>query len=99
MACEVPFAGMTGGHREMSRMFDFIDDHERDCEYRRAAIAGVTYECEHGHQVCPVCDPCTCERPQISLLPPVTMPFGTGQRAPGTRDGEKTIDWGAGIRH
>jgi hypothetical protein len=83
----------------MSRMFDFIDDHERDCEYRRAAIAGVTYECEHGHQVCPVCDPCTCERPQISLLPPVIMPFGTGQRAPGTRDGDKTSDWGAGIRH
>lgn len=34
--------------------------HERDCSYRRALRSPVGIECEHGRDVCPICDPCDC---------------------------------------
>jgi hypothetical protein len=70
----------------MSALFEFIDDHRRDCEYRRAAIAGLAYECEHGHDLCPICDPCTCAPGEPPLLSPMTRGIGTADRAIGTRD-------------
>lgn len=33
--------------------------HAPGCTYRRAA-EGVAIACEHGRDVCPTCDPCTC---------------------------------------
>jgi len=78
----------------MSQLFDFIDGHRRDCEFRRTAIAGLSYECEHGHHVCPICDPCTCDDSQIALLPPVTRSFGTQDRPSGSCDGiDITTTW------
>lgn len=34
--------------------------HEPDCDFRRAETSPAAIECEHGHDVCPICDPCTC---------------------------------------
>lgn len=34
--------------------------HRRRCKFRRAAAGAVGIECEHGYDVCPICDPCTC---------------------------------------
>lgn len=34
--------------------------HAEDCKFRRAAAGPVGIECDHGRDVCPECDPCTC---------------------------------------
>lgn len=34
--------------------------HRRSCRFRRAMVAPVPVECEHGYDVCSECDPCTC---------------------------------------
>jgi hypothetical protein len=34
--------------------------HHEECSYRIAAAGSVGIECEHGYDVCPHCDPCTC---------------------------------------
>lgn len=35
--------------------------HAATCQQRRAALCAVPIACdEHGHDVCPICDPCTC---------------------------------------
>lgn len=39
-------------------MTDF--EHDLDCPYWHAVNANVGIECEHGCDVCPTCDPCTC---------------------------------------
>lgn len=36
--------------------------HERGCPHLVAATCAVPIECEHGRDVCPTCDPCTCSR-------------------------------------
>ena len=36
-------------------------NHSEDCKFRRAATCSVGIECEHGYDVCPICDPCTCD--------------------------------------
>lgn len=40
--------------------------HGKGCDYRRAATCAVPIECEHGFDVCPTCDPCTC-KPAVKL--------------------------------
>ena len=35
-------------------------NHRRDCRLRIAIDGAAGIECEHGHDVCPKCDPCTC---------------------------------------
>lgn len=35
-------------------------NHDNLCKFRRAATGPVGIECEHGRDVCPKCDPCTC---------------------------------------
>lgn len=37
--------------------------HKEDCPFRRAMTCPVGIECEHGREVCPICDPCTCGEP------------------------------------
>lgn len=37
-----------------------IQVHVEGCHYR-LATTGVAIECEHGFDVCPTCDPCTCK--------------------------------------
>lgn len=34
--------------------------HREGCKYRIAAAGSVPIECDHGYDVCPICDPCTC---------------------------------------
>ena len=46
------------GH--LSCVCDVLDSHAQDCPYRRAVTCAVAIECEHGYDVCPKCDPCTC---------------------------------------
>jgi hypothetical protein len=54
---------------------NILATHNEKCLYR-LATTGVAIECEHGYDVCPRCDPCTCEEiPQPSGAPFVhTMP-------------------------
>ncbi len=35
-------------------------NHAEECKFRRAVECPVAIECEHGLDVCPTCDPCTC---------------------------------------
>lgn len=36
------------------------EQHKEGCRFRAAMTCPVGIECEHGHDVCPICDPCTC---------------------------------------
>lgn len=48
--------------------------HAADCRFRVAAACAVGVECEHGYDVCPTCDPCTCSAgvaaADFSTVPP-----------------------------
>ena len=35
--------------------------HRENCPYRGAMTCAVPIECDHGYDVCPKCDPCTCK--------------------------------------
>lgn len=37
--------------------------HAEDCKLRLAVMCTTPVECDHGYDVCPECDPCTCSRP------------------------------------
>lgn len=34
--------------------------HDDHCRFRRAIAGAVAIECDHGRDVCIICDPCTC---------------------------------------
>lgn len=34
--------------------------HKDDCKFRLAAACATPIECDHGRDVCSICDPCTC---------------------------------------
>ncbi len=36
--------------------------HDVKCKFRISATCAIAIECEHGFDVCPKCDPCTCEK-------------------------------------
>lgn len=40
---------------------NILKDHAEPCLYRRAATIPIGIACDHGRDVCPECDPCTCE--------------------------------------
>ena len=41
---------------------DIKAKHKEGCNYRLSATCAVPIECEeHGRDVCPICDKCTCE--------------------------------------
>ena len=42
------------------------EQHVKDCKFRAAATCAVGVECEHGRDVCPICDPCTCTDPTLT---------------------------------
>ena len=35
--------------------------HDPDCNFLRAMRGTMLVECEHGYDVCPRCDPCSCK--------------------------------------
>ena len=38
-----------------------MDKHpDERCKFRFSSLCAVPIECEHGYDVCPKCDPCTC---------------------------------------
>lgn len=37
-----------------------VQHHHPDCPFRKSVECPVGIECEHGWDVCPQCDPCTC---------------------------------------
>lgn len=37
-----------------------IKDHKIDCRFRRSAEGPIGFACEHGYDLCPVCDSCNC---------------------------------------
>ena len=37
------------------------ETHNPECKFLRAITCPVGIECEHGYDVCPSCDPCTCK--------------------------------------
>lgn len=39
-------------------------EHEPECRYRISLLCPVGIECEHGFDVCLICDPCTCKEPK-----------------------------------
>ncbi len=39
-------------------------NHAVECKFRIAATGSVAIECDHGYDVCPICDPCTCDPEQ-----------------------------------
>ena len=41
--------------------------HAPNCKFGKA-MRGIAIECEHGYDVCPVCDPCCCEKEIIGIL-------------------------------
>jgi len=43
------------------------EEHDENCRLRRAATGSIGIECEHGYDVCPICDPCTCEWVEIKM--------------------------------
>lgn len=38
--------------------------HAVHCRFRLATTCTTPIECEHGYDVCPQCDPCTCSDPE-----------------------------------
>ncbi len=34
--------------------------HREGCAFRLSATCAIPIECEHGYDVCPTCDPCSC---------------------------------------
>ena len=39
---------------------EILVTHKPDCKFLKAATCSIAIECEHGYDVCPECDPCTC---------------------------------------
>lgn len=46
------------GH--LSCVCSVLANHQEDCRFRRSVTCPVVIACEHGYDVCPMCDPCTC---------------------------------------
>jgi hypothetical protein len=42
--------------------------HLEGCLYLAAMRCPVGIECQHGYDVCPTCDPCTCEKVRAKKL-------------------------------
>lgn len=59
-------ANNTGGHvfcpkcKLVTCVCKLSEKHKPDCRYLIAARCPVEFECEHGAQACPICDPCDC---------------------------------------
>lgn len=45
---------------EPARTLPGIGRHKQGCQTLWAATCRVAIECEHGYDVCPICDRCTC---------------------------------------
>ena len=55
-----PFMCRTCGH--IACVCGTQKRHKPKCAFRISATCAVGIECEHGRDVCPICDPCTCDK-------------------------------------
>lgn len=53
--------GSTEGLRALIEEQEELEKHRPGCLFREASLCSVGVQCEHGYDVCPKCDPCTCE--------------------------------------
>lgn len=37
-----------------------VAGHSPDCRFSKSVLCPVAIECEHGYDVCPICDACNC---------------------------------------
>lgn len=56
----IPKSQCTCGH--IACVCNIKKNHNHDCKFMRSATCPVPIECEHGRDVCPICDPCDCDR-------------------------------------
>ena len=54
----VPKAECACGH--IACVCNILKRHRPQCKFLKAACCPVGIECEHGRDVCPLCDPCEC---------------------------------------
>ncbi len=45
---------------------DASKTHKQGCRYLKSLSCWIAIECEHGLEVCPTCDPCTCGARSVS---------------------------------
>lgn len=58
----------TCGH--LACVCKIIAEHPNpECRFRVSATCPVGIECEHGYDVCPTCDPCTCNQQEAKMKP------------------------------
>lgn len=55
----VPPEGCTCG--QLACVCSVISNHHPECKFRKATTCSIPIECDHGRDVCPICDPCTCD--------------------------------------
>lgn len=48
----------TCGH--LSCVCQIAATHSADCPFRLASTGGIGIACDHGRDVCPICDACNC---------------------------------------
>lgn len=39
---------------------NILKRHSSECRFRISATCAIPIECEHGYDVCPICDVCNC---------------------------------------
>lgn len=47
--------------KHLACVCDIIAKHSEDCKFRKSSTCAIPIECQHGFDVCPECDPCTCK--------------------------------------
>ena len=51
-------SSLKGWKKRLTQLAEF--EHDLDCPFWRAYNGNVGIECDHGYDVCPICDPCAC---------------------------------------
>jgi hypothetical protein len=46
--------------KHISCVCSILKEHKPDCAFKRSATCPVPIECDHGYDVCRICDPCYC---------------------------------------
>lgn len=56
----------------------WVADHATYCRFRRSVLCRVAFECEHGYDVCPICDACNCGVAPLPASSPAEAPRPAG---------------------
>lgn len=46
--------------KHLACVCETLKEHHEGCLFRLATTCSIPIECDHGFDVCPTCDPCTC---------------------------------------